>query len=164
MPKRVGRSPIVPFNLVWCVECSEHLADRSHFAREAYRSLAPGGTLALAAWLASPDNTPQARQVRQRVETGMLCPPFGTVADYEQWLADAGFEQVAVRLITPHVIRTWDISIALQQRPALHWLSDHLGQDVRAFAASFADLRQAYQDGAMAYGLFVAHKAASKQP
>ncbi|MBA3943354.1 MAG: methyltransferase domain-containing protein [Herpetosiphonaceae bacterium] len=144
--------------LVWCIECSEHLSDRVHFAREAYRVLAPGGTLALAAWLASTDASSQATQLRQAVAHGMLCPPFGSAADYETWLRAAGFEDVAVRLITPHVIRTWDLSIALQQRPLLRWLSDHLGRDVAAFTASFADLRQAYLDGAMDYGLFVAHK------
>jgi tocopherol O-methyltransferase len=145
-------------NLVWCVECSEHLQDRAHFARESHRALAPGGALCVAAWLAGPDIGPDAEVLRQRVEHGMLCHPFGTEAEYCRWFADAGFIGIKSRIVTPHVLRTWDLCIQLRDRPGLPWLARHLGADVRAFTEVFHDLRQAYLEGAMAYGFFTARK------
>lgn len=147
-------------DLVWCVECSEHLADRLHFAREAYRVLRPGGTLCVAAWLAGLNTSPEAEALRQAVEQGMLCYPFGTCQDYIQWFYDAGFEAAQSRIITPHVLHTWDICITLRDRPALSRMATLLGGDVQAFTESFTTLRQAYIEGAMEYGLFFAHKAA----
>ena len=145
-------------NLVWCVECSEHLQDRSHFAREAFRVLAPGGRLAVAAWLSTNDVSPTAVTLRHEVATGMLCPPFATTDEYCQWFKEAGFHHVETRIITSHVQRTWDVCIAMRDRPIMRFISNGIGGDVKAFIQSFDALRQAYQDGAMSYGLLVAYK------
>lgn len=145
-------------DLVWCVECSEHLEDRAHFAHEAYRVLRAGGVVCVAAWLAGANAGPEAIALRHEVERGMLCHPFGTQQDYMRWFADAGFVDVQSRLITRHVARTWDICIAMRDRPILRWIAARLGGDVRAFTDSFTALQRAYRDGAMEYGLFTAHK------
>jgi hypothetical protein len=52
--------------------------------------------------------------------------------------------------------------MALRDRPGFSWLARHLGRDVRAFTEVFGELRQAYIDGAMAYGFFTARKSASR--
>ena len=145
-------------DLVWCVECSEHLQDRAYFARESHRVLTPGGTLCIAAWLAGPNTMPAAEARRQRVEHGMLCHPFGTEAHYCRWMAEAGFTHIASKIVTPHVLRTWEFCIALRDRPGLPSLARCLGRDVKAFTEVFYDLHQAYIDGAMAYGFFTARK------
>jgi tocopherol O-methyltransferase len=150
--------PDASVDMVWCVECSEHLADRGHFAREAWRVLKPGGVLALAAWLAGDEQTPEAAALRQAVEQSMLCYPFDTAAAYIEHLSAAGFADMQHRTITTHVLRTWDICIELRERPGLPLLSTLLRGDIQRFARSFDWLRAAYQQGAMEYGLFRARK------
>lgn len=144
------------YDLVWCVECSEHLADRGHLAREAARVLRPGGLLCLAAWLASEDGSPTARGLRREVARGMLCYPFDTAAGYRWLLAEAGLESVTYRAITGNVARSWDLGIARRERPAVRAAARVLGGDTRRFAGSFEALRRAYAEGAMEYGLLVA--------
>jgi tocopherol O-methyltransferase len=151
--------PDASVDLVWCVECSEHLADRVHFAREAHRVLRPGGRLCLAAWLAGPVTTPEAVALRQAVEQGMLCYPFSPAEEYARWCTEAGLEAVESRIITPHVVRTWDICIGLRERPLLRRAAALIGGDVQAFTASFTALQRAYAEGAMEYGLFTARRA-----
>ncbi len=147
-------------DLVWCVECTEHLVDRLHFARQACRVLRPGGTLCVAAWLAGTNPSPAAVALQQEVAQGMLCYPFGTLTDYQQWFESAGLQPMHTRIITPHVTRTWDICIALRDQPLLRHVASLLGRDVQAFTNSFTALRQAYAEGAMEYGLLVARKEA----
>lgn len=145
-------------DLLWCVEASEHLADRAHFAREAWRVLKPGGVLALAAWVASEEQHPEAVALRQAVEQGMLCYTLDTAVAYTRYLHTAGFGDIQHRNITAHVLRTWDICIELRERPGLPLLSRLLRGDVQLFATSFESLRSAYQSGAMEYELFRAQK------
>jgi tocopherol O-methyltransferase len=147
-------------DLVWCVECSEHLADRAHLAREAARALRPGGTLCLAAWLRGALDSPEARRLRRQVERGMLSHPLSTAPPYLRHLAAAGFAAVEARLITAHVERTWAVAGALARQPAVAGLARLLGADTRAFVGAFAAMRRAYGAGAMEYGLIVARRPA----
>jgi cyclopropane fatty-acyl-phospholipid synthase-like methyltransferase len=144
------------FDLVWCVECSEHLADRGRLAREAARVLRPGGILCIAAWLRGRLDSAEARQLRARVERGMLIHPLEPAAAYRRHAAAAGFAAVEVRPITRHVERTWAIAVGRAQGSGLGALAGMMGADMRAFVGSFAAIRQAYRVGAMEYGLFVA--------
>ncbi len=145
-------------DLVWCVECTEHLKDRAFFAQQAYRALSPGGVLCVAAWLRSADSSAQAEKRRREVERGMLCYPFDSAQTYCGLFTEAGFEDVRARIVTEHVARTWDIVIALRDTRVMRGFARVLGTDARAFASSFTPLYAAYNEGAMEYGLFVARK------
>jgi tocopherol O-methyltransferase len=151
--------PPASFDVVWVVECSEHLADKAGFLGACARVLRPGGKLALCAWLAA--DAPDREQARLVAEVcrGMLCPSLASREDYAGWMRAAGFDDVAADDITRRVERTWDHCSAIVERPemrALRWLMD---EQTRAFVRTFAAIRRAYAEGAMAYGMFTGRRA-----
>jgi tocopherol O-methyltransferase len=151
--------PPASFDVVWIIECSEHLTDKARFMEACARVLRPGGTLALCAWLAADGGRPEQARLVAEVCHGMLCPSLGSEAEYTGWMHAAGFAEVTAEDITRRVARTWDYCSAVVERPemrALRWLMD---ERTRAFVLSFAAIRRAYAEGAMAYGMFTARKA-----
>jgi tocopherol O-methyltransferase len=150
--------PAATFDVVWVVECSEHLDDKAAFLRACARVLRPGGRLALCAWLSTASGRPEHARLVDEVCRGMLCPSLASAAEYLGWMRTAGFEAVSFEDITQRVHRTWEHCSAIVERPemrALRWLMD---ERTKAFVLSFAAMRRAYAEGAMAYGMFAAQK------
>jgi hypothetical protein len=83
----------------------------------------------------------------------MLCYSFDDVETYAGYFAAAGLTDIRTRLITPNVLRTWDLGLNILDLPGMTLLSRILGNDVTAFTNSFTQLRQAYREGAMEYGM-----------
>jgi tocopherol O-methyltransferase len=126
--------------------------------------LRPGGKLALCAWLAADGGRPEHVRLVAEVCRGMLCPSLASAADYTGWMRAAGFDEVVAEDVTRRVERTWDHCAAVIRRPemrALRWLMD---ERTRAFVDSFAAIRRAYAEGAMAYGMFTARRAGGDPP
>lgn len=146
------------FDVVWNVECSEHLFDKPGYFRRAAGWLRPGGRVALCAWLAgdSPDGDGQALAVCEH----FLCPSLGTAADYRGWMAGAGLAHRAFADLTPQVARTWEVCLWRVRASGVRWLARLGGRPMRNFVAHFETLLGAYRSGAMRYGLFVAEKPA----
>jgi tocopherol O-methyltransferase len=152
------RLPDTAFDVVWNVECSEHLFDKPAFVRRVAGWLKPGGRLALCAWLAgdSADAETQARAVCK----GFLCPSLGTAGDYRSWFRAAGLVERTFADLTTQVSRTWDVCLQSVQTSGMAHLGGLFGADMRRFLDSFTTLRDAYRSGAMGYGLFVTEKPA----
>ncbi|WP_199444022.1 class I SAM-dependent methyltransferase [Umezawaea beigongshangensis] len=95
------------FDALLSVEAAQHFEDPRGFAAEAFRVLAPGGRLALAAFLAhGPDRTAELSGLLRTYADGLdLAHDVDAVAAH---LADAGFERVAVRSIGEHVWPAFD--------------------------------------------------------
>jgi tocopherol O-methyltransferase len=150
--------PPASFDVVWVIECSEHLADKTGFLRACARVLRPGGKLALCAWLAGDALRPEQAQLVEEVCRGMLCPSLGSRKEHTDWMGAVGFADIVAEDITRQVERTWAYCSALVERPemrALRWLMD---EPTSAFLKSFAAIRRAYAEGAMAYGMFTARR------
>ena len=147
------------FDVVWVVECSEHLAYKARFIEGCARSLKPGGALALCAWLSADDpaSTAHERLVRD-VSRGMLCPHFASMSDYTSWMRESGFERIEAEDITRHVRETWTRCAALARRKEVRALLKVSDARTRRFVESFSAIQQAYDVGAMAYGMFTARK------
>jgi tocopherol O-methyltransferase len=148
------------FGVVWVVECSEHLADKERFFASCARVLRQGGRIALCAWLdaSDPDRAEHAELVAE-ICRGMLCPSLARLADYTRWLNASGFQSIRSEDITHRVARTWNYCEEIAQGPIVRLGQRLLGRRTRAFVSTFAAMRRAYAQGALAYGMITAQKA-----
>ena len=150
------RFPAAAFDVVWNVECSEHLFDKPAFFRRAAGWLRPGGRIALCAWLAG--DAADAEREAMLVCEHFLCPSLGTADDYREWMTAAGLTVRTFADLTAQVSQTWDICIRRVRSTGVGLLSRLGGRKMRSFVEHFATLGNAYRSGAMRYGLFVAEK------
>jgi len=147
------------FDVVWVIECSEHLFDKAAFIRSAAAALQPGGVLALCAWLKS-DGVPsdEHHEIVDRVCRGMLCPSLASKSEYGTWMANAGFRVRTADDITRAVSKTWDLCLKIPGLPVVQSLLRAADSATLEFISSFADIATAYSQGAMSYGMFTAIK------
>lgn len=151
--------PAASFDVVWSVECTEHLFDKPRFLQRAAEWLRPGGRMAICAWLAGDDLAEDAR--RQQVYDvceGFFCPSLGSEQDYAAWMTSAGLALEAVEDWTSRVDRTWEICRDRVRRARLSWIARFVDGDSKMFLDRFDTILNAYRSGAMKYGCFVARK------
>jgi tocopherol O-methyltransferase len=151
------------FDIVWVVECSEHLFDKAKFVRDCARLLVPGGRLAICAWLAGDSLNRTQEDLVETVRNGMLCPSFGTMDDYIEWMEGGGLSIVGADDITQRVKRTWSLCRPVLGFPLVKTMLSTGGRKLQAFADSFVAIDEAYGTGAMRYGMFVAQKGAAPE-
>jgi tocopherol O-methyltransferase len=148
--------PRASFDVVWVIECSEHLPDKARFIDACARALRPGGRMAICAWLDAVTGRAEDARLVAEVCRGMLCPSLASAADYIGWMRASGFVEIVAEDITRRVERTWDYCLAVVERPLMRALRCLMDRDTRAFVRSFRAIRRAFSDGAMSYGLFAA--------
>ncbi|MBI1310725.1 methyltransferase domain-containing protein [bacterium] len=147
------------FDVLWSIECTEHLFDKAAFFERAARWLKPGGRVVICAWLAgNVENNVTATQQVYDVCEGFFCPSLGTFDDYRGWMTAAGLTVAATHDWTSRVDRTWEICIRRVERTGVRRLAKILDRDTVMFLDRFQTLLDAYRSGAMQYGCFVAEK------
>ena len=145
-------------DVVWSVECTEHLFDKPRFFERAAAWLKPGGTMAICAWLAGDElDSDRAEQVHKVCE-GFFCPSLGTADDYTRWMEQDGMQVEHALDWTARVSRTWEICRERVRRARIRWLAHLAGRDSVMFLDRFDTILGAYQSGAMKYGCFIARK------
>ncbi len=147
-------------DLIWIMESSEHFRDKAGFFEHCARALRPGGVLAVCAWLRR--DGPQREEEQPLVNTiaeAMLSASLGSLSDYQRWMRDAGLTVTAAEDITRHVERTWSHCSRIGDNPAVRLFLPFTGGPTRRFVRSFPLMKQAYAQGAMAFGLLVAKKS-----
>jgi tocopherol O-methyltransferase len=127
------------FDVVWTVECSEHLEDKAAFFKSVLPLLRPGGRIATAAWVKTQDDP-----LVQTVCRSFLCPNLATADDYARWIPNS-----RVMDITPHVIRTWNLC----RKVGFLFRFVPLTTNGRAFVNGFEAIERAYSTGKMRYVL-----------
>jgi len=147
------------FDVVWSVECTEHLFDKPAFFGKTAQWLRPGGRLAICAWLAGdhPLDASATQQVYDVCE-GFLCPSLGTRDDYARWITDAGLVLERDFDWTSRVTRTWELCEERVRRSGVRWLARLVDRNTVVFLDRFRTILKAYQTGAMKYGCFIARK------
>jgi len=146
------------FDVVWVVECSEHIDDKAGLLAGCSRALTPGGRLALCAWLATENPTAERAQLIAEVCQGMLCPSLGSQNDYNHWMEAGGLHAIEFEDVTGRVQRTWTRCAAIVERPEVKGLLKLMDSRTRDFVQTFGAMHRAYASGAMAYGMFIARK------
>ncbi len=148
------------FDVLWSIECTEHLFDKAAFFEKAARWLKPGGRVVICAWLAGEvEGDESATQQVYDVCEGFFCPSLGSFEDYTRWMTDAGLTVASTHEWTDRVDRTWEICMQRVERTGVRWLARILDQDTVMFLDRFQTLLDAYRSGAMRYGCFVAEKS-----
>lgn len=146
-------------DVVWVIECSEHLTDKARFIPRCAHVLKPGGVLALCAWLTTAkSDSPTHERLVEVVCRGMLCPHLASMSDYTGWMRTSGFERIEAEEITGNVRETWARCAALARRKEVRALLKASDARTRRFVESFSAIQQAYEVGAMGYGMFTARK------
>jgi tocopherol O-methyltransferase len=147
------------FDVVWSIECTEHLYDKARFFRRAADWLRRGGRVAICAWLAAEEPREAAADgLLQQVCEGFLCPSLGTAGDYLSWMEDAGLKPRVVSDLTDKVARTWKICHRRVRRFGIPILARCAGRDMSQFVRRFETMTHAYQSGALRYACLVAEK------
>lgn len=150
--------PAASKDVVWSIECTEHLFDKPRFFERAAGWLKPGGRVAICAWLAGDTSDPaKIKQVHDVCE-GFFCPSLGTAADYCHWMERAGLRVEACLDWTSRVTRTWEICAERVRKTRVRWMAHLAGYDSVLFLDRFDTILNAYRSGAMQYGCFVARK------
>ena len=151
--------PTAVADVVWSVECTEHLFDKAAFFRRASEWLKPGGRMAICVWLAGDEPLTSAQQqLAFGVCEGFFCPSLGTEADYCGWMTSAGLKMTAVHDWTSRVSRTWEICRDRVNRLGMRRLARWIDPGQIIFLDRFQMLLDAYNTGAMKYGCLIAEK------
>jgi tocopherol O-methyltransferase len=144
------------FDVVWSIECTEHLFDKARFFQNVAQWLKPGGRVAICAWLAGSALEPQSAAQVHKVCEGFFCPSLGTKEDYSHWMSDAGLKLIRYHDWTSAVDRTWEICSDRVRRSGMRWLARLIDRNSVMFLDRFDTILQAYRSGAMKYGCFIA--------
>lgn len=151
--------PAESFDVVWSVECTEHLFDKPAFFAKAAQWLRPGGRMVICAWLAGDD--PLSETQRRRVYDvceAFLCPSLGTARDYQGWMESAGLTFKAYDDWTDRIVETWEICRRRVERSGVRRLSAVLNRNMTLFLDRFTTILDAYRTGAMRYGCLTAER------
>jgi len=146
------------YDIVWSIECTEHLFDKPQFFRRVAAWLRPGGRVAICAWLAGDRGDTDTMLQVHRVCEGFFCPSLGAADDYKQWIEAAGLVRLRYHDWTSAVVRTWEICQERVRRTGMRWLARAVDQNSLLFLDRFDAILQAYRTGAMKYGCFVAER------
>ncbi|EIM28896.1 class I SAM-dependent methyltransferase [Microvirga lotononidis] len=156
--------PDCTFDHAFAIESSEHMPDKQLFFDEAYRTLRPGGRLAVYAWLAREKAKPwEERFLLEPICREGRLAGMGTIAEYRAWAGNAGFEVDHIEDLSAKVKRTWALCTGrvagklITQAHYRRYLLDARSRN-RIFALSLPRIWLAYTTGSMNYGLLTAHK------
>ena len=73
-------------------------------------------------------------------------------------MTESGFAEIQAEDLTRHVEKTWDVGEQILRRPAVRAFLPLMGSQTQQFAMAFNEMRRAYREGAMLYGMFSARK------
>jgi tocopherol O-methyltransferase len=147
-----------PFDALWSVESISHYQDIPRFFAHAASFLKSGGTFAITDWFKQKSLEPREHQkLLYPIEDGMMIE-LHTMRDYENYLAEAGFEVSRSEVLNKQTAKTWDLSLDIIKDKALWELAASFGPEFVRFLRAFKAIRSGFSSGNFVYGLIVAKK------
>ena len=144
---------------VWIMESSEHFRDKKNFFARCASALKPRGVLAVCAWLRGERPTREGDQeLVATIGEAMLSASLDTLSQYVTWMQEANLQIETAKDITANIAPTWKYCSRMSERLPLRWLVRFSDAPTQRFVKSFPLMAEAYANGAMAFGLFVAKK------
>jgi tocopherol O-methyltransferase len=146
-------------DVVWIMESSEHFRDKKDFFARCASALKQGGILAICAWLRGEQPTREDDQeLVATIGQAMLSASLDTLSQYVSWMREANLQIETAKDITTNIAPTWKYCSRMSKRIPLRWLVRFADAPTQRFVKSFPLMTEAYANGAMAFGLFVAKK------
>ena len=87
-----------------------------------------------------------------------LCPSLATAGQHADWCEASDLQVRCHEDLTSQVRATWEILTSRVDRWWLWPLRSLVGRDVRRFVDGFPLIAEAYESGAMTYGLLLADR------
>jgi tocopherol O-methyltransferase len=151
-------------DVVWIMESSEHFRDKKDFFAKCASALKPGGALAVCAWLRGERPTrADDQELVATIGRAMLSASLDTLSQYVTWIREANLQIETAKDITANIAPTWKYCSQMSERFPLRWLVRFADASTQRFVKSFPLMTEAYANGAMAFGLFVARKLPSTE-
>lgn len=141
------------------IECFSHIKDKKRFFSEIKRTLKPGGTFVMTAWLGQENPSKWERQLilEPICKEGRL-PSLLTKSEIIQYILESGLCLEEHIDLGPKVWRTWLLSskqlLKLLNLRGLNYFLNNKNQE-RRFALSVLRILAGYKEGCFNYGLFV---------
>jgi len=147
------------FDVIWSIECTEHLFDKASFFKRAANWLKPEGRMAIVVWFEG--SSPQIPGHKERLEElcqRFVCPSFATAEEYTYWMKEAGLKSVQHYDWTEHASRTWKICKERVARTGVNHLARWISREQSDFINGFDKLMSAFESGDMQYGALIAQR------
>lgn len=147
------------FDVVWIIECSEHVENKPAFIVDCSRVLKSGGRLAVCAWLKAEGlSAEEEKNFIDPVCSGFLCPSLERLSDYLRWMREVGLTIRFALDITRRVEKTWSLCAAIARRLEIRRLLQFSDEATVRFVNAFGAIQRAYARDKMVYGMIVAQK------
>lgn len=147
------------FDIVWSLESCEQMFDKALFIKQAFRVLKPGGKFMLATWCSDQDEYEDrlAKQYKKLCLAFDL-PYMPTIAWYRKLLTQQGFIVSTVCDWSPFVKKSWEVGISLANTFSFLQILRMAGWRGWRFTQQAKLMRDAFKQGRVCYGVFIATK------
>lgn len=147
------------FDIAWSLESCEQFFDKELFIKQVYRKLKSGGQLLLATWCSDQEQYQEkSAQKYKKLCTAFDLPYMPTMEHYKQLLTQRGFHLQHYLDWSEKVKRSWDIGISLLDAYSFLKILKTSGWRGLRFTKQIKMMRDAFNEGRVKYGVFVAVK------